>query len=147
MAEGKFYVVGLKGSGVLFVKTSPFRAAIVTDAEIKRYNSSGGGVDGYARIAAAACAMIAEHDPEWKLPIDMTYAKGIESLVASGVKLCLADFALVADVVDEKWSARRSIVMPIEHALSIIASDSGSAEPGGATLREAVLNDSPSPGR
>jgi hypothetical protein len=139
MTLGKLYVVGLKGSGVLFVNSNPFRASIVTDAEILKYNSTHAGADGYARIAAAACSLIASNDPNWKLPIDMTYAKGVESLVASGVTICNADFALIADVTDQQLHAHRMVVMPLADALNNL---SGST-PGGAgpTLKESVLSD------
>ena len=139
MASSKLYVVGLKGSGVLFVNTNPFRASIVTDAEISRYNAAQAGADGYARIAAAASSLIASNDPNWKLPIDMTYAKGVESLVASGVTICNADFALVADVTDQQLHAHRMIVMPIGDAINNLGSAASGA--GGPTLKESVLKD------
>jgi hypothetical protein len=146
MAEGRFYVIGDKGSGVLFVKTNPFRAALVTDQVIQAYDAAHPGVDGYARIAAAAWTMIAEQDLNPGTGGNPITAEGIEDMVASGVTLCQADFALAADIDDTGWDMNRMITMPIEQALTIVGPN-GSQLPGGppdGTLREAVLSDTPS---
>jgi len=141
MAEGTFYVVGLKDLGVLFVKSNPFRAAIVTDAEIQKYSAAHPGIDGYARIAASASQVIADEQGDWAAPIDGVNALGIESLVASGVKVSNADFALVAKVDDQNWKSRRSFVVPIENALSLVGSEEDESILPTTTLQEAVLCD------
>lgn len=139
MTDTALYVIGKKGSGVLFVRTAPLRAAIVSDDTIRAYEASHPGVDGYARVAAAARAMIADQDGNPATSIDPVQAQGIEAVIAGGAVLSEADFAFVGDVVNAGWDVNRKGQMPIESPLSVVGPSSTSTD-----LVDAVLSDTPS---
>jgi hypothetical protein len=139
MTDTALYVIGKKGSGVLFVRTAPLRAAVVTDDTIRAYEAAHAGVDGYARIAAAARAMIADQDGNPATSIDPVQAQGIEAVIAGGAVLSEADFAFVGDVINTGWDVNRKAQMPIEAALAAVGPAATSTD-----LVQAVLSDTAS---
>jgi hypothetical protein len=141
MTNSQLYVIGKKGSGVLFVKTNPLRVAMVSDATIQQYEASHPGVDGYARIGAAARSMIADQDGNPNTSIDDIQAQGIETVLAGGAVMSEADFAFIGDVIDTGWDMSRKSQMPIEDALMAVGPY------GGATVNlvDAILADTPLP--
>ncbi|CAH0339053.1 hypothetical protein [Rhizobium sp. CECT 9324] len=139
MAGSQFYVIGKKGFGVLFLRTSPLRVASVSHDAIVAYEASHPGVDGYARIAAAAKAMMAGQDGQPETALDQIQIQGIEALIAGGASISEADFALVGEVVDAGWDFNRVIQMPIESPLQAV----GPSGPVAGKLFEAVLADKP----
>lgn len=139
MANSQFYVIGKKGSGVLFVRTEPLRVASVSHDVIAEYEASHPGVDGYARVAAAAKGMLVGQDGQPETTLDQVQAQGIETVIASGAVMSDADFAFVGDVVDAGWDFNRVIQLPIESALKAVG-------PSGVTsgdLFAAILSDTP----
>lgn len=139
MSNSQFYVIGKKGLGVLILRTSPLRAATVSHEVITAYEASHPGVDGYARIAAKAKAMMASQDGKPDTALDEVQIQGIEALISGGATVSEADFALVGEVVDAGWDFNRVIQLPIESALRAVG-PSGTA-PG--DLFEAILSDTP----
>ncbi|AYD04391.1 hypothetical protein [Neorhizobium sp. NCHU2750] len=139
MANSQFYVIGKKGSGVLFVRTEPLRVASVSHDVIAEYEASHPGVDGYARVAAAAKGMLVGQDGQPETTLDQVQAQGIETVIASGAVMSDADFAFVGDVVDAGWDFNRVIQLPIESALKAVG-PSGIAS---GDLFAAILSDTP----
>ena len=139
MANSQFYIIGKKGSGVLFVRTSPLRVANVTHEAIVNYETSHPGVDGYARVAAAAKAMLVNQDGQAETSLDDIQIQGIEALIAGGAVVSEADFAFVGDVTDAGWDFNRKAQAPLENALQAV----GPSGPAAGALFEAILSDSP----
>ena len=125
MSDSQLYVIGKRGSGVLFVRTSPLRAAMVSAKTIKQYEDKHPGVDGYARVAVAARSMMAEQDGNPDTFIDEIQAQGIEAVIAGGAVLSEADFAFIGQVVDAGWDSNRKSQMPIEDVLRAISPSEG----------------------
>lgn len=138
MADGKMYVLGKRGFGVLFVKTDPFRASIISDQAVQAYEASNPAIgDGYAEIAAAAKGMIAEADGNASTtPMSVDERRGIKKLVSSGTTLTDLDFAFFTDIVNAGWDVSRKSYDPLEDALEQVG-------PAGAagTLNESDLMD------
>jgi hypothetical protein len=113
--------------------------ASVSDDVITKYEAAHPGVDGYARVAAAAKAMLVSQDGQPDTTLDQVQIQGIETLIAGGATVSDADFAFVGEVVDAGWDFNRDIQLPIESALKAVGpSGSSSGE-----LFEAILSDSP----
>jgi len=139
MSNSQFYVVGKKGAGVLFVRTSPLRVASVSHDVIAAYEAAHPGVDGYARVAAAAKGMLVGQDGKSDTTLDQVQIQGIETLIAGGATVSDADFAFVGEVVDAGWDFNRIIQMPIESPLRAV----GPSGPAPGQLFEAILSDKP----
>lgn len=139
MSKSQFYIIGKRGNGVLFIRTSPLRVASVSHEVITEYEASHPGVDGYARVAAAAKGMLIGQDGKPETNLDQVQAQGIETVIAAGAVVSDADFALVGDVVDEGWDFIRVVQLPIESALKAVGP---SGVPAGQ-LFEAILSDTP----
>lgn len=139
MANSQFYIVGKKGMGVIFLRTSPLRVASVSHETIEKYEAAHPGVDGYAKVAAAAKAMMVGQDGQADTTLDQVQLQGIETLIAGGATVSDADFALVGEVVDAGWDFNRMISPPIESALKAV----GPAGVAPGELFDAVLADSP----
>ncbi|MBP2551517.1 hypothetical protein J2858_004459 [Neorhizobium galegae] len=139
MTSSKLYIIGKKGDGVIFLRTEPLRVAQVSHQTIVDYETSHPGVDGYARIAAAAKGMLASQDGQAETSLDQVQIQGVEALIAGGAVISEADFALVGTVVDTGWDTNRDIRLPIENPLMAVG-------PSGATtgdLFDAILSDTP----
>ena len=139
MSNSQFYIIGKKGAGVLFVRTSPLRVASVSHEAIVEYEPSHPGVDGYARIAGAGKAMLVGQDGQPDTSLDEVQIKGVESIIASGAAISEADFVFVGEVVDAGWDFNRVIQLPIESALKAVGPSGASA----GQLFEAILSDRP----
>jgi hypothetical protein len=139
MSNSQFYVIGKKGSGVIFVRTSPLRVASVSHEVIAAYEESHPGVDGYARVAAAAKGMLVSQDGQADTTLDQIQIQGIETLIAGGATVSEADFAFVGDVVDAGWDFSRDRQLPIESALKAV----GPSGVASGDLFEAILSDDP----
>ncbi len=109
-----FFIVGKKGFGVLFIRTAPLRVASVSHETIAAYEASHPGVDGYARVAAAAKSMLVRQDGQPENELDQVQIQGIEALVAGGAVVSEADFAFVGEVIDAGWDFNRMVQAPIE---------------------------------
>ncbi|TZG34639.1 hypothetical protein [Agrobacterium sp. B1(2019)] len=132
-----FFIVGKKGFGVLFIRTAPLRVASVSHETIAAYEASHPGVDGYARVAAAAKSMLVRQDGQPEAELDQVQIQGIEALVAGGAVVSEADFAFIGEVVDAGWDFNRMVQAPIEAALKAVG-------PAGAVtgeLYDAILAD------
>ncbi|MBA4775337.1 MAG: hypothetical protein H2044_06725 [Rhizobiales bacterium] len=132
-----FFIVGKKGFGVLFIRTAPLRVASVSHETIAAYETSHPGVDGYARVAAAAKSMLVRQDGHPEAELDQVQIQGIEALVAGGAVVSEADFAFIGEVVDAGWDFNRMVQAPIEAALKAVG-------PAGAVtgeLFDAILAD------
>ncbi len=140
MADGKIYVLGKRGFGVLFVKTDPFRASFISDQAIQAYEASDPAIgDGYAEIAAAAKGMIAESDGNAATTsISVDERKGIKKLVSSGTVLTDLDFAFFADTVNADWDVSRKAFDPLEDALEQVGPD---GNPGTLNLSDLMDDD------
>ncbi len=139
MKDSKLYIIGARGSGVLFVKTNPFRLTLIPHKNIMDHDSANPGSDGYAIIAAAARAMIAAADEDPNTSIDHDMSLGIEAIVSAGVALSDVDFAFLSDVSNDGWDAKRKIHMPINSALENISPNSP-ANPD-SQMSQAVMDD------
>lgn len=139
MSNSQFYVIGKKGAGVLFVRTSPLRVASVSHDVISQYEAAHPGVDGYARVAAAAKGMLVGQDGKPDTTLDQVQIQGIETMIAGGSAVSDADFAFVGEVVDAGWDFNRIIQLPIESALQAV----GPSGPAPGQLFEAILSDKP----
>ncbi len=131
------FIVGKKGFGVLFIRTTPLRVASVSHETIAAYEASNPGVDGYARVAASAKSMLVRQDGQPEAELDQVQIRGIEALVAGGAVVSEADFAFIGEVTDAGWDFNRMVQAPIEAALKAVG-------PGGSVtgeLFEAVLAD------
>ncbi|MGQ2918010.1 MULTISPECIES: hypothetical protein [Rhizobium] len=115
-----FFIVGKKDFGVLFIRTAPLRVASVSHETIAAYEASHPGVDGYARVAAAAKAMLVRQDGQPEAELDQVQIQGIEALVAGGAVVSEADFAFIGEVVDAGWDFNRMVQAPIEAALKAV---------------------------
>lgn len=132
-----FFIVGKKGFGVLFIRTAPLRVASVSHETIAAYEASHPGVDGYARVAAAAKSMLVRQDGLPETELDQIQIQGIEALVAGGAVVSEADFAFVGEVIDAGWDFNRMVLSPIESALTAV----GPAGSVTGELFDAILAD------
>lgn len=137
MSASLFYVVGKRGLGVIFIRTAPLRVSSVSHETIAAYEASHEGIDGYARIAAAAKGMIVGQDGKPETALDPVQLQGIEALISTGSAVSDADFAFVSEVVDQGWDFNRGVQLPIESALKAVG-PSGKAS---GELFDAVLSD------
>jgi hypothetical protein len=125
MADGKMFVVGARGSGVVMVKTDPFRVTFIKDADIKAYGKKT-GKDGYGMVAAAAAKMTAAGEgPLAKANLDQ-----LSALMGAGSVVCTADFAFVTKVSNSGWDMSRMSVPPIEAALKQLSPSSEPTKAG-----------------
>ncbi|KJF69033.1 MULTISPECIES: hypothetical protein [Rhizobium] len=132
-----FFIVGKKDFGILFIRTAPLKVASVSHETIAAYEASHPGVDGYARVAAAAKSMLVRQDGLPETELDQVQIQGIEALLAGGAVVSEADFALVGEVIDTGWDFNRMVLAPIESALQAVG-------PAGAItgeLFDAILAD------
>ncbi|RSC31642.1 hypothetical protein EGT36_23880 [Agrobacterium sp. FDAARGOS_525] len=134
-----FFIFGKKGFGVLFIRTTPVRVASVSHETITAYEASHPGVDGYARVAAAAKAMLVRQDGQPEAELDQVQIQGIEALVSGGAVVSEADFAFIGEVVDAGWDFNRMVLTPIEAALKAV----GPAGSITGELFDAILADDP----
>jgi hypothetical protein len=132
-----FFIVGKKGFGVLFIRTAPLRVASVSHETIAAYEASHPGVDGYARVAAAAKSMLVRQDGLPENELDQVQIQGIEALVTGGAVVSEADFAFIGEVVDAGWDFNRMVLAPIESALQAV----GPAGSVTGDLFDAILAD------
>ena len=80
-----FFIVGKKGFGVLFIRTAPLRVASVSHETIAAYEASHPGVDGYARVAAAAKSMLVRQNGQPEAEF-LRYRRFDESTISAGVR-------------------------------------------------------------
>lgn len=140
MAQSPFYVIGTRGMGVLFVRTSPLRAALVSHQAVLDFEAQHVGVDGYARIAAAASRMSVGKNGDADGMVDSIEARGIEKLIKSGSTVSEATFTFIGDIDDSDLDFNRMSTMPIQAALSALSLSNDS---GGDRVVDAVLSDTP----
>ncbi|TPP05864.1 hypothetical protein [Rhizobium glycinendophyticum] len=139
MTNSAFYIIGKRGSGVLFVRTTPLRVASVSHKAITAYEAEHPGVDGYARVAAAAKSMLLSQDGQPDSELDEVQIQGIEALIAGRAVVSEADFAFVGEVTDAGWDFNRKSQSPLEGALQAVGPSGASA----GELFEAILFDTP----
>ena len=132
-----FFIVGKKGFGVLFIRTAPLRVASVSHETIAAYEASHPGVDGYARVAAAAKSMLVRQNGQPEAELDQVQIQGIEALVSGGAVVSEADFAFIGEVNDAGWDFNRMVQAPIEAALKAV----GPAGSVTGELFDAILAD------
>ena len=132
-----FFIVGKKGFGVLFIRTAPLRVASVSHEMIAAYEASHPGVDGYARVAAAAKSMLVRQNGQPEAELDQVQIQGIEALVSGGAVVSEADFAFIGEVNDAGWDFNRMVQPPIEAALKAV----GPAGSVTGELYDAILSD------
>lgn len=123
----------------VFHLESIVRVASVSHETITAYEASHPGVDGYARVAAAAKAMLVRQDGQPEAELDQVQIQGIEALVSGGAVVSEADFAFIGEVVDAGWDFNRMVLTPIEAALKAV----GPAGSITGELFDAILADDP----
>jgi hypothetical protein len=125
MADGKLFVVGARGSGVVMVKTEPFRVTFIKDADIKAWGKKN-EKDGYGMVAAAAAKMTSGGEG--------TLAKAklddLAALIGAGAVISTADFAFVSKVSNSAWDVSRLSVPPIQAAMEQLSPASAPAKAG-----------------
>jgi hypothetical protein len=139
MSNSQFFVVGKRGSGVIFVRTAPLRVAMVSHETIVEYEAGRPGIDGYAQVAVAAKTMMTNQDGQADTFNDPMEIEGIAALLSQGSGFCEADIAMVGGVVDEGWDFNRDITTPIDDVLMAVGPNS----PETGHLFQAILSDSP----
>jgi hypothetical protein len=139
VSNSQFFVVGKRGSGVIFVRTSPLRVAMVAHETILQYEAEHSGIDGYAQVAVAAKTMMTNQDGQPDTVCDPMEIEGIAALLSQGTAFCDADIALVGGVVDEGWDFNRIITTPIDDVLMAVGPNS----PASGHLFQAILSDTP----
>jgi hypothetical protein len=112
MADGKLFVVGSRGSGVVMVKTEPFRVTFIKDSDIKAWSKKT-GKDGYAMVAAAAAKMTSGGEG----PLAKAKLDELAALMADGAVVSTADFAFVSKASNSAWDVSRLSVPPIQAAM------------------------------
>jgi hypothetical protein len=122
----RLYAVGDRKSGVLFVKTEPFRAVMVDEQAIDKYAKTvGKDYDTvFGEIAGWATGFIASVDEKGSPDDSPAVPEAIAHRVSRGSALTDADFCFVANVSnDDAWDAKRNFVdiQPIALALDAIA--------------------------
>jgi hypothetical protein len=137
MTTSLFYAVGKRGLGAVFIRTAPLRVSSISHETIVAYEAAHDDVDGYARIAAAAKAMMVGQDGKPETTLDAAQKQGIETLISAGTTVSDADFAFVSEVIDQGWDFNRGIQLPIESALEAIGPNGVKA----GDLFEAILSD------
>lgn len=142
MSQSPLYIIGSRGSGVLFVRTSPLRASMVSHQAILDFERQHPGVDGYARVAAAASRMTSNPGSGTR-DIDPIEARGIEKLVQSGATVSDATFTFVGQIDDNDLDLNRMSTMPIQSALAALGSGHNEASQSGEDLVQTVLSDTP----
>jgi hypothetical protein len=125
MADGKIFVVGARGSGVVMVKTEPFRVTFIKDADIKAWGKAK-GKDGYGVVAASLAKMLAGGEG----PLAKAKVDDLAGLVGEGSVLCSADFAFVSKVSNSGLDVSRMSVPPIQAALQGLSPTAEPAKPG-----------------
>jgi hypothetical protein len=126
----RLYAVGDRKSGVLFVRTEPFRAVMVDDQAIDSYAKTvGKDYDTvFGEIAGWATGFVAEiaDGDNWDAKRNF-----VDTQRAAGTPT-EADFCFVTDIADgDDWDAKRNFVdiQPIARALDAIVPRSGGAFP------------------
>lgn len=138
MADGKgtLYVIGSRKSGVLFVLTDPFRAAIVTVEEIRqRAEATGRSFDeAFGEVAGIASKIAIENDFK-EVPAQVPEVpEAVGHWVAEGMTMSDADFCFISPIDLSGFSHRRNFYPPLEAALTTLVTPPGS-------LRDAVERD------
>jgi inactivated superfamily I helicase len=133
----KLYVLGDRGSGVLFIKTDPLRLTHLSKATIDAYaHQKGLSYDtAFAAIAAGAKAIVnkTQTQPD-TADLDSSY-EAIGNLIGKGTVLSDVDFCFAAEIDDTDWSTHRGAVPP----LSAVLADLNPANGPDAQLREGTL--------
>lgn len=137
MTTSLFYVIGKRDLGVIFIRTAPLRVSSISHETIAAYEASHQGIDGYARIAAAAKGMMIGQDGKPETSVDPVQLQGIETLISTGASVSDADFAFVSEAIDQGWDFNRGIQLPIESALQAV----GPSGVKSGDLFDAVLSD------
>ncbi|AMN53508.1 hypothetical protein B0E33_26755 [Roseibium algicola] len=139
MPNSSFYVIGKRGHGVVFLRMDPLRVSRVSHQTILAYEAQNAGVDGYARIAAAARVLFAESDGNPETSLSQVESEGIYQAIKQGSTISDVDFAFLTDVDDSDWDLNRLSWAPIQDPVSKTGSGSDSGNPD--TLQDAVLSD------
>lgn len=127
MSKSQLFIVGKRGSGVLFVRTEPLRVSLVSHETILAYEAGHPGIDGYARVAAAAKAMLVQNDGEADSFVDMAEMEALEARMAQGQPVREADIAMVGGVADEGWDFNRIITTPLDDVMVALGPQDGRA--------------------
>jgi hypothetical protein len=137
MTQSSFYVIGKRGHGVVFLRMDPLRVSRVSHETIMRYEEQNAGVDGYAKIAAAARVLFAESDGNPETSLSQVESEGIYQVIKQGSTISDVDFAFLTDVDDSDWDLNRLSWAPIQDPVSKTGSGMGNSE----SLQDAVLSD------
>jgi hypothetical protein len=101
------------------------------------YEQQNAGVDGYAKIAAAARVLFAESDGNPETSLSQVESEGIYQVIKQGSTISDVDFAFLTDVDDSDWDLNRLSWAPIQDPISKTGSGADNSE----TLQDAVLSD------
>lgn len=127
----KFYTIGHKKTGVIFVKTEPLRAVLISPDEIAAYakQAEKSAAEVFGEVGAA-CKELADSFGNaaagGAVPEEIA---AFGSLLASGTGTAGAEFCFVADVPDSGWEACRLWNVPIGNALLSLVPDEDDAGP------------------
>lgn len=135
MAKAKLYVIGKRGEGIVFLRTSPLRVVQISHETIVEYEASNPGTDGYARVAASAKGIFSNSVE----PASSSVNEALETLIRGGAVVSEADFTFIGDVEDSGWDDRRHVQLPLAQVLEALAADAIAS----GELFDAILSDSP----
>ncbi len=126
----KLYTIGHKNTGVLFVKTDPLRAVLISLEEIAAYAKQvGKSTDEIFGEVGAACKELVDSFGNaasgGAVPEDIA---AFGSLLASNT-VSGAEFCFVTEVPDSGWEACRLWNVPIGNALLNLIPDEQDAAP------------------
>lgn len=127
----KLYTIGHKKNGVLFVKTDPLRAVLISSDEMSDYAKQiGKSPDEIFGEVGAACKELVDSFGNaasgGAVPEEIA---AFSSLLASDNSKTDAEFCFVADVPDSGWEACRIWNVPIGNALLSLIPDEHDAGP------------------
>ncbi len=138
MPQSSLYVVGVKGEGVLFVRTNPFRAVVVSDESIRAHDEANPGCDGYDRMAEAAKKLIASAPQVGGAMEEITEDSTQTETQASAV-----DFAFFSPVDETDMYTARFISQPLSGLFEGKDPATKSGSSGVQQLSSIVMNDTP----
>lgn len=127
----KLYTIGKKDDGVLFVKTDPLRAVLISLDEISAYAKQvGKSTDEIFAEVGAACKELVDSFGNaasgGAVPEEIA---AFGSLLASGTGSAEAEFCFVTEVPDNGWEACRLWNVPIGNALLNLVPDDHDSGP------------------
>lgn len=118
----RFYAIGNRSSGILLVLTDPFRAAVISVADIQAYATANNITfdKAFGTYAGAASMMVVENDFS-SVPQELpALYEAIGWKVAQGTTISDADFCFISEVDSGVFSQRRNRYAPAVSAVDTL---------------------------